>query len=114
MSRPVLPKQLVKLHADLPRKSMRRLTMRRATSGSAVIRLPRLSRQDAPWPGLLWEKFGVAIPFMISRVLTGILGTALIFVRGKERNTRQLMFVKWKSIFPPTGLHVIRKDRRCG
>ena len=28
MSRPVLPKQLVKLHADLPRKSMRRLTRR--------------------------------------------------------------------------------------
>lgn len=27
MSRPVLPKQLVKLHADLPRKSMRRLTL---------------------------------------------------------------------------------------
>jgi len=26
MSRPVLPRQLVKLHADLPRKSMRRLT----------------------------------------------------------------------------------------
>jgi hypothetical protein len=26
MSRPVLPKELVKLHADLPRKSMRRLT----------------------------------------------------------------------------------------
>ena len=31
MSRPVLPKELVKLHADLPRKSMRRLTaMKRA------------------------------------------------------------------------------------
>lgn len=26
MSRPVLPKELVKVHADLPRKSMRRLT----------------------------------------------------------------------------------------
>jgi hypothetical protein len=28
MSRPVLPKELVKLHADLPRKSMRRLTQK--------------------------------------------------------------------------------------
>jgi hypothetical protein len=50
MSRLVLPKELVKLHADLPRKSMRRLTILQqtfgcSTSGRSIRRLPLMCRR---------------------------------------------------------------------
>ena len=40
MSRPVLPRQLVKLHADLPRKSMRRLTPARLSQSQHQRKQP--------------------------------------------------------------------------
>jgi MFS family permease len=37
--------------------------------------------------GLLWENFGVAVPFAVSLVLTGISGVGLLFVREKRSAT---------------------------
>jgi hypothetical protein len=45
MSRPVLPKQLVKLHADLPRKSMRRLTRRADRPDGRIFEPPEEPHQ---------------------------------------------------------------------
>jgi MFS family permease len=37
--------------------------------------------------GLLWENFGVVVPFAVSLVLTGISGLGLLFVREKRSAT---------------------------
>ncbi len=61
MSRTVLPRQLVKLHSDLPRKSMRRLTLARENGNDrelSILWSLRLGIKRIPFYSLYWVGAG--------------------------------------------------------